>query len=171
METDNLENNDSNSSGSIHSAANGWRKPKKLHALTVIPNKPGTFTTKYQRKVEENFYKMIAPKSNFSKKYFYQSEDMDGKREVGVQTTDIKFGPKTNTDFLLGEVRPWGAKAEYLPQKGLYFSRATPSKKGNANNAVFSPLDLTVTSRWDGPKSIDTPLTIGEKVQGKPLRL
>lgn len=42
-----------------------------------------------------------------------------GGYSVGVQTQDLKFGPSTNTQYLLGEVRPWGAKANCLPRTGL----------------------------------------------------
>jgi hypothetical protein len=40
-------------------------------------------------------------------------------RNMGSQTNPLPFGPPTTSHYLLGEVRPWGAKAECLPMKGL----------------------------------------------------
>jgi hypothetical protein len=94
------------------------------------------YESKYQQKIQKNFLNMIAPSANF-KKYSIPSIDGDSAvvyrqdrkmRHAGVQTTSLLFGPSVDTKFLLSEIRPWGNKAQYLPQKGhgLYFARSPP---------------------------------------------
>jgi hypothetical protein len=116
--------------------------------------------TAYQKKVHNNFLKMIAPKQTNHESTTSETDVLGGIRHVGVQTMDIKFGPKVNTEYLLGEVRPWGVKAEHLPQKGLglYFPRTL---KSGAKKEI----------KIDGPKSLENTLMIGDKVQTKALRL
>jgi hypothetical protein len=128
----------------------------KLQALTVIAKKPGQVTTKYQRKVEANFLKMIAPTSAYKFKKTTGFFADEGKTDVAVQTIDIKFGPKINTEYLLGEVRPWGPRAENLPQKGV---------------GLYMPRNLKNEKQLSRPKSLDRPIEPGEKLQGRPLRL
>jgi hypothetical protein len=49
-------------------------------------------------------------------------------RSIGIQTNPLSFGPPTTTQFLLGEIRPWGVKAECLPMKGLGMYKPKPAK-------------------------------------------
>jgi hypothetical protein len=94
---------------------------------------PPQIQSKYQEKIQANFLNMIAPKTN-STKYSIPSIDGDSAvvhqrgrkmRHAAVQTTSIPFGPSVDTKYLLGEIRPWGNRAQFLPQKGLglYYSR------------------------------------------------
>jgi hypothetical protein len=132
----------------------------KVQGLTIIPKKPGQIVTTYQKKVQDNFLKMIAPKKTVHASITSDNDALGGIRHVGVQTIDIKFGPKVNTEYLLGEVRPWGAKAEHLPQKGLglYFPRSLKS-------------GMKKDIKIDGPKSLENTVMIGDKLQTKALRL
>ncbi|KAJ3163227.1 hypothetical protein HDU86_002397 [Geranomyces michiganensis] len=41
--------------------------------------------------------------------------------EVAIQTMPLPFAPTTKAEYLLGEVRQWGAPAQSLPQKGLSY--------------------------------------------------
>ncbi|KAJ3269364.1 hypothetical protein HDV01_001478 [Terramyces sp. JEL0728] len=101
---------------------------EKIQAITLSPRKPGQGPNQYQRKIELNFLKMIEP----TKRITYNNEvqpdilTFGTQRTIGIQTNPFKFGPSVNTDYLLGDVRPWGNKAECLPQKGLgmYVSRS-----------------------------------------------
>ncbi|KAI8592296.1 hypothetical protein BDZ88DRAFT_277487 [Geranomyces variabilis] len=43
------------------------------------------------------------------------------RHEVAVQTLPLPFAPHTKAEYLLGEVRQWGAPAQSLPQKGLSY--------------------------------------------------
>lgn len=104
-------------------SANQQPRLKKLP-----PPKPAN---KYQMKIQKNFLAMIAPKSNFAKQSITSIDDQSvnekGRkiRHMSVQTNPIPFGPSIDSKFLMSEVRPWGQKAEHLPQKGLglYYSR------------------------------------------------
>ncbi|KAJ3308078.1 hypothetical protein HDV04_001830, partial [Boothiomyces sp. JEL0838] len=104
------------------------KSSEKIQAVTLTPRKPGKEMNQYQRKIELNFMKMIKS----TKKVVYDNEykpdilSFGTQRTIGIQTTPFNFGPPVNTEYLLGEVRPWGKKAEYLPPKGLgmYVSRS-----------------------------------------------
>ncbi|KAI8917144.1 hypothetical protein DFJ77DRAFT_335308 [Powellomyces hirtus] len=72
-------------------------------------------------------------------------EDDRSHYEVAVQTLPLPFAPKTKTEYLLGEVRQWGAPAQSLPQKGLghYVARKFMTQP--------QPLINNETSRQPGP--------------------
>ncbi|KAJ3324013.1 hypothetical protein HDV06_000989 [Boothiomyces sp. JEL0866] len=109
------------------SSKSGNKSIEKIQAVTLTPRKPGQELNMYQRKIEQTFLKMIEP----TKKFVYDNEykpdilSFGTQRTIGIQTNPFKFGPPVNTEYLLGEVRPWGPKAECLPPKGLgmYVSR------------------------------------------------
>ena len=94
---------------------------------------PAPMQSKYQEKIQKNFLDMIASKTNPAK-YSIPSIDGDSAvinhrgrkmRHTGVQTSSVPFGPSVDTKYLLGEIRPWGNRAQFLTQKGLglYYSR------------------------------------------------
>ncbi|KAI8909707.1 hypothetical protein EDD86DRAFT_206108 [Gorgonomyces haynaldii] len=97
----------------------------------------------HQRRVEKNFKTMALMDTQ-------QPDRLDGQsKNVSVQTAGLPFGPPTNSKFLLGEVRPWGPRAECLPKTGLGLYQPRPTKK-----------DL------GKPMPIDNPMP-----PGKPLRM
>jgi hypothetical protein len=100
------------------------------HAYTIIPTN-SKIKNNHQNRIERNFYKMIEPKTNFTSLL----DEKNGTITIGTQTNDIQFGPKVDTEYLLGDVRPWGKQSELLPKKGagLYWPRikkklSTPTK-------------------------------------------
>ncbi|KAJ3301241.1 hypothetical protein HDV03_001180 [Kappamyces sp. JEL0829] len=103
--------------------SHGSKSLSALQRLTITPNAHKKPQNPYQKKIQKNFLSVIAPKTN-KKKYVVMSADAH-VRDAEVQTAPIAFGPSVDVKYLLGEVRPWGARAEHLPPKGLglYYSR------------------------------------------------
>ncbi len=103
--------------------------------LAITPTLKKKPLNSYQKKIQMNYMAMIEPKT---KKHSYDSSPPDRaaeRKEVGVQTGPISYGPKVDVKYLLGDVRPWGGRAENLPQKGLglYYSR-NPNHLAKAMN-------------------------------------
>lgn len=94
---------------------------------TSIKSPTVTFEEKIKNKQEESNIKsiqlpVVSPIAQ-RKVIPYRSENAEGdtkvKKNIGCQTNALPFGPSTNPEYLLGEVRPWGPPAECLPLKGL----------------------------------------------------
>ncbi|EGF78330.1 hypothetical protein BATDEDRAFT_26925 [Batrachochytrium dendrobatidis JAM81] len=83
--------------------------------------------TGYQKRVEKNYMNVIA---KIPSKYTGLTIVSDsGRKDVGVQTKPLPFGQTPTSQYLLGELRPWGAVARCLPRSGVRSYQARPVVK------------------------------------------
>ncbi|KAL2917484.1 hypothetical protein HK105_202765 [Polyrhizophydium stewartii] len=76
-----------------------------------------TYMTSHQQRVEHNFAAVVSAIPS-KHKTIASPRIHDSCRDIGVQTNPLPFGEATSAQYLLGELRPWGAQAACLPKKG-----------------------------------------------------
>ncbi|KAJ3027247.1 hypothetical protein HDV00_011336 [Rhizophlyctis rosea] len=61
--------------------------------------------------------------------------------DIGVQTLPMPFGQHVDSQYLLGEVRPWGPPAVCLPKKGIGLYLARPMLPPTTATAAVTAVD------------------------------
>nr|KAJ3421970.1 hypothetical protein HK105_001667 [Polyrhizophydium stewartii] len=74
---------------------------------------PLTYMTSHQQRVEHNFAAVVSAIPS-KHKTIASPRIHDSCRDIGVQTNPLPFGEATSAQYLLGELRPWGAQAAWL---------------------------------------------------------
>ncbi|KAH6591417.1 hypothetical protein BASA61_004928 [Batrachochytrium salamandrivorans] len=92
------------------------------------PDRGSTCLAGNQRRVEPHH---IHPISNIPLKHQTVASipREQSKQDVGVQTNPLPFGQSSTSQYLLGELRPWGPHAVCFPKKGAGLYQSRPARQ------------------------------------------
>lgn len=89
------------------------KSPRVLSPITMRPSKPLSADSKFQE-----------------------------SRSISCQTQPLPFGPSATAQYLLGDIRPWGPRAECLPLKGLGLYQPRPHKALQPDHVAIASTKL-----------------------------